>query len=62
MEHQIKILEPMRGKHVFYIHSMNDPLHDNIMEMLLTVSAIRRCSAAKITVVVPYFAYARDSR
>lgn len=41
---------------------MNLPLHDNIMELLLTISALKRANAKKITVIIPYFAYSREAR
>ena len=58
-EMKIKILDSVRGKHVFYIQSLGPPVNDNLMELLFTISALKRSSARKITVIIPYFAYAR---
>ena len=49
--------ENVRGRHVFIIQSCGQPVNDNIMELLLTVAAVRRSSASRITAVVPYFGY-----
>ena len=53
--------ESVRGCDVFLIQSTFAPA-DNIMELLLMVDAARRASAANVTVVVPYFGYARQDR
>lgn len=53
--------ESIRGAEVFIIQSTLPPA-DNIMEMLLMVDAARRASAAYVTIVVPYFGYARQDR
>ncbi len=53
--------ESIRGQDVFIIQSTIPPA-DNILEMLLMVDAARRASAAYVTVVVPYFGYARQDR
>jgi ribose-phosphate pyrophosphokinase len=53
--------ESIRGAHVFLIQSTFPPA-DNIMELLLMIDAARRASAKNVTVVVPYFGYARQDR
>jgi ribose-phosphate pyrophosphokinase len=53
--------ESIRGCHVFLIQSTFPP-SDNIMELLLMIDAARRASAKQVTVVVPYFGYARQDR
>lgn len=53
--------ESIRGCEVYIIQSTFTP-SDNIMELLLMVDAARRASAAHVTVVVPYFGYARQDR
>ncbi|CAD8062803.1 unnamed protein product [Paramecium sonneborni] len=59
-ECQIQVLDNIRGKDVFIIQSTSPPVNDNLMELLLLVSALRRASARKIIVVVPYYGYARQ--
>lgn len=53
--------ESVRGCDVFIINSTNAPA-ENLMELLLMVDAARRASAKYVTVVAPYFGYARQDR
>ncbi|MBK6264286.1 ribose-phosphate pyrophosphokinase [Marivirga sp. S37H4] len=53
--------ESIRGSHVFLIQSTFPPA-DNIMELLLMIDGAKRASAENVTVVVPYFGYARQDR
>jgi len=53
--------ENIRGCDVFLVQSTSPPA-DNLMELLLMVDAARRASAHYVTVVVPYFGYARQDR
>ncbi|OUT98476.1 MAG: ribose-phosphate pyrophosphokinase [Flammeovirgaceae bacterium TMED32] len=53
--------ESIRGCEVFLIQSTNPPA-DNILELLLMIDAARRASAKYVTVVVPYYGYARQDR
>lgn len=53
--------ESIRGIDVFLVQSTFSPA-DNLMELLLMVDAARRASAHYVTVVVPYFGYARQDR
>lgn len=53
--------ESVRGNDVFLIQSTFPPA-DNMMELLLMVDAAKRASAKHVTVVVPYFGYARQDR
>ncbi len=55
------ITESVRGCDVFLIQSTFPP-SDNFMELLLMIDACKRASAKQITVVVPYFGYARQDR
>ncbi len=58
----VQIDESVRGADVFLIQSLSNPVNDNIMELLVTLDALKRSSASSITVVVPYYAYARQDR
>jgi ribose-phosphate pyrophosphokinase len=61
-EVRVKIKENARGKDVFVIQSTCPPVNENLMELLVILDALRRASADRITVVVPYFGYARQDR
>jgi len=61
-EINIQINESIRGKDVYIIHSVSDPVNDNFMELMIAVDALRRASAQTITCVLPYFAYTRSDR
>src|SRR3954466_2888209 len=62
MEVFVEILENVRGEDVFLIQSTSFPANDNLMELLVTIDALRRGSARRITAVLPYFGYARQDR
>jgi len=61
-EISVKISENVRGSDVFVIQSTSNPANDNLMELMLIVDALRRASARRITVVIPYYGYARQDR
>lgn len=61
-EIRVEIGENVRGKDVFLIQSTCPPVNENLMELLVMLDALRRASAKRITVVIPYFAYARQDR
>jgi ribose-phosphate pyrophosphokinase len=58
----VEIHENIRGEDVFVVQSTSYPANDNLMELLITLDALRRSSARRITAVVPYFGYARQDR
>jgi ribose-phosphate pyrophosphokinase len=61
-EISVEIHENIRGEDVFVIQSTSYPANDNLMELLLTLDAMKRSSARRVTAVVPYFGYARQDR
>jgi ribose-phosphate pyrophosphokinase len=62
MEVFVEIHENIRGEDVFVIQSTSFPANDHLMELLITLDALRRSSARRVTAVVPYFGYARQDR
>jgi ribose-phosphate pyrophosphokinase len=62
MEVYVEILDNVRGEDVFVIQSTSFPTNDNLMELLITLDALKRGSARRITAVIPYFGYARQDR
>ena len=62
MEIFLEILENMRGEDIFVLQSTSYPANDNLMELLITLDALRRASANRITAVLPYYGYARQDR
>ena len=57
----VRIDENVRGNDVFIVQSTNPPA-ENIIELLLMIDAAKRASAARVTVVMPYYGYARQDR
>ena len=62
MEVFVEVKENVRGEDMFVIQSTSYPANDNLMELLVTLDALRRASAKRITAVIPYFGYARQDR
>ena len=62
MEVFVEIQENVRGEDSFVIQPTSFPANDNLMELLVTLDALRRGSARRITAVMPYFGYARQDR
>lgn len=58
----VSIGESVRGKDVYIVQSTNDPVNDNLMELLIMTDAARRASAKSVTAVIPYYGYARQDR
>ena len=58
----IKLHGSVRGQDVFLITSHSRPVHRNLMEMLIAIDTLKRDSAGRITVVVPYLAYSQSDQ
>jgi len=58
----VEINENVRGKNIFIIQSTSMPANDHLMELLITIDALKRASAQTVTAVIPYFGYARQDR
>jgi ribose-phosphate pyrophosphokinase len=57
-----EIHENVRGEDVFVVQSTSYPANDHIMELLVSLDALKRASAKRITAVIPYYGYARQDR
>ena len=62
MEVFVEIQENVRGEDTFIVQSTSYPANDHLMELLVTIDALKRGSARRITAVIPYFGYARQDR
>jgi ribose-phosphate pyrophosphokinase len=58
----VQIKENVREKDVFIIQSFSRPVSNHILELLITLDALRSASAKRITAVVPYYSYARSDK
>ena len=58
----VQIKESVRGKDVYVVQTTEPPVNERIMELLITVDAIKRSGAKKITAVLPYFMYSRSDK
>lgn len=61
-EISVNLKESVRGKDVYIIQSTNNPVNDNLMELLIMTDACKRASAHSVTAVMPYYGYARQDR
>ena len=57
-----QLLENVRGVDVFVVQPTCYPVDQHLVELLIMIDALKRASAARITVVVPYYGYARQDR
>ena len=58
----VQILETVRDKDVFIVQTNLPPVNERIMELLITIDAVKRASAKNINVVLPYFPYSRSDK
>lgn len=58
----VRVLENVRGRRVYLVQSTAFPANDNFMELLFWVDALRRASAESVTVIMPYFSYAKGDK
>jgi ribose-phosphate pyrophosphokinase len=57
-----QLLENVRGADVFVVQPTCNPVDQHLVELLIMIDALKRASAGRITVVVPYYGYARQDR
>ena len=58
----VQVQENVRERDVFLVQSFTHPVSDHIMEMLITLDALKSASARRVTAVIPYFSYARSDK
>jgi ribose-phosphate pyrophosphokinase len=58
----VKANQNVRGRHVYVVQSTVFPANDNFMELLFWIDAFKRASAASVTVLMPYFSYAKADK
>ncbi len=61
-EISVRINETVRGCDIFIVQPTSNPVNDNLMELLITIDAVKRASAGRINAVIPYYGYARQDR
>jgi ribose-phosphate pyrophosphokinase len=58
----VRVLENVRGRRVYVVQSTVFPTNDAFMELLFWIDALKRASAESVTVVMPYFSYAKGDK
>ncbi|PKN95557.1 MAG: ribose-phosphate pyrophosphokinase [Chloroflexi bacterium HGW-Chloroflexi-6] len=58
----VKLHSSVRGQDVYVIQTTSSPVHRNLMELLIMIQTLKLDSAARITAVIPYFAYGRSDK
>jgi len=58
----VRVKENVRGRRVYIVQSTVFPTNDNFMELLFWIDALKRASAESVTVVMPYFSYAKGDK
>lgn len=58
----VRVQENVRGRHVYLVQSTVFPANDHFMELLFWIDAFKRASAQSVTVVMPYFSYAKGDK
>ena len=58
----VRVLENVREADVFVVQTSRRPVNQSVMELFITIDALRRASAARVTAVVPYFPYMRSDK
>ena len=60
LETRVQIEESIRGTDIYIVQPTSQPANENLMELLITIDAMKRASARQITAIIPYFGYARQ--
>ena len=58
----VRVMENVREADVFVVQTSQRPVNHSVMELFITIDAMRRASAARVTAVLPYFPYMRSDK
>lgn len=58
----VRVLENVRGRHIYLVQSTAYPANDNFMELIFWIDAFKRASAASVTAIIPYFSYQKGDK
>jgi ribose-phosphate pyrophosphokinase len=58
----VRVLENVRGRHIYLVQSTAFPANDNFMELIFWIDAFKRASAASVTAIIPYFSYQKGDK
>lgn len=58
----VQILETVREMDVYIVQTVEPPVNERIMELLITIDAVKRASAKNINIILPYFPYSRSDK
>lgn len=58
----VQILETVREQDVYLIQTTEPPVNERVMELLITIDAVKRAAAGKVNVVLPYYIYSRSDK
>ncbi len=58
----VNLEETVRGHNIFLVQPTSSPVNENIMELLITIDAMKRASAKNINIIMPYYGYSRQDR
>jgi len=58
----VQILETVRDQDVYIVQTTKPPVNERVMELLIAIDALKRASAGRINVVLPYYMYSRSDK
>lgn len=58
----VQVLETVREQDVYLVQTTEPPVNERVMELLITIDAVKRAAAKRINVVLPYFIYSRSDK
>ena len=58
----VEVLESVRAKDIYVVQTTQPPVNERVMDLLITIDALKRASAGRINVVLPYYIYSRSDK